>query len=223
MATKTDVVEGFAARVKRETDGEHSDAEGSSFMSDLLKGTLPESAYVSLLVQQWFVYRALEDAGRALEDDPVAAPFLDDKLLRMAQLEADLRFHLGDDFADKISPLPSTERYADRITEISGQWSPGFVAHHYLRYMGDLSGGQIIRRLMERAYGYDTDGVRFYIFDQIPKTKPYKDDYRAHMDALDLDEPGKQRFIAEVAAAFRFNRDMFADLAAEVDRARGDA
>ncbi len=223
MATKTDVVEGFAARVKRETDGEHSDAEGSSFMSDLLEGTLPESAYVSLLVQQWFVYRALEDAGRALEDDPVAAPFLDDKLLRMAQLEADLRFHLGDDFADKISPLPSTERYADRITEISGQWSPGFVAHHYLRYMGDLSGGQIIRRLMERAYGYDTDGVRFYIFDQIPKTKPYKDDYRAHMDALDLDEPGKQRFIAEVAAAFRFNRDMFADLAAEVDRARGDA
>src|SRR5690625_6850931 len=98
MATKTDVVEGFAARVKRETDGEHSDAEGSSFMSDLLKGTLPESAYVSLLVQQWFVYRAMEDAGRALEDDPVAAPLVVIKLLQIAQRTSDLRLHIIDGF-----------------------------------------------------------------------------------------------------------------------------
>ncbi len=47
------------------------------------------------------------------------------------------------------------------------RWPGGYVAHHYTRYLGDLSGGQIIR---DRAEAWDFarkgDGVRF-IFDAI--------------------------------------------------------
>ena len=209
---------GFAARVKAATDPSHRDAEGSRFMSHLLDGKLPREAYVELLSQHWFIYRDLEAGGRALADSPVVVPFLHDALLREQALEQDLAFHLGDDWQDRITALPATERYAARLREVSSTWPAGFVAHHYLRYLGDLSGGQIIRRIMERTYGFETDGVRFYIFDEIPKPKPFKDDYRAAMDAIDLDEQEKQRFIDEVSAAVRFNKDLFVELDGEVAR-----
>ncbi|WP_024796359.1 heme oxygenase (biliverdin-producing) [Tomitella biformata] len=209
---QTKAPEGFAAQVKIATDPAHRDAEGSQFMSQLLAGELPAEAYVALLAQNWFIYRDLEAGGRALAGDAVAEPFLHDSLLRESALEQDLAFHLGEDWQDKVSALPATERYAARLREVSPSWPAGFVAHHYLRYLGDLSGGQIIRRIMERTYGYETDGVRFYIFDEIAKPKPFKDDYRAAMDALDLSEEDKLRFIDEVSAAFQFNKDLFVEL-----------
>ncbi len=213
----------FAARVKAATDPSHRDAEGSRFMSQLLDGKLPCEAFVALLAQHWFIYRDLEAGGRTLADDPVVIPFLHDSLLREKALEHDLAFHLGDDWRDRITALPATERYAARLREVSAEWPGGFVAHHYLRYLGDLSGGQIIRRIMERTYGFETDGVRFYIFDEIPKPKPFKDGYRAAMDAIDLGEGEKLRFIDEVSAAFRFNKDLFAEFDGEVARMQADA
>lgn len=215
---QTTTAEGFAAQVKIATDPAHRDAEGSEFMSQLLDGKLPAEAYVALLTQSWFIYRDLEAGGRALAGDPLAAPFLHDSLLREAALEQDLEFHLGADWRNKVTPLPATERYTARLREIAPSWPAGFVAHHYLRYLGDLSGGQIIRRIMERTYGYETDGVRFYIFDEIAKPKVFKDEYRAAMDALDLTADEKLQFIDEVSAAFTFNKDLFKELDGEVAR-----
>lgn len=217
---QTKAPEGFAAQVRIATDPAHSDAEGSQFMSQLLDGKLPAEAYIALLSQQWFIYRDLEASGRALAGNPVVDPFLHDSLLREAALEQDLEFHLGPEWRSKISALPATERYAARLREVSPEWPAGFVAHHYLRYLGDLSGGQIIRRIMERTYGYETDGVRFYIFDEIAKPKPFKDDYRAAMDALELSDDEKQRFIDEVSDAFAFNKALFVELDGEVARMR---
>ncbi|QDQ97397.1 heme oxygenase (biliverdin-producing) [Tomitella fengzijianii] len=208
----TTQTQGLAALVKSRTDDAHRAAESSSFMADLLDGALPEAAYIELEAQSWFIYRALEAGGRSLADDALVAPFLDDALLRLHGLEQDLEHHLGARWRESISMLPSTERYAGRIAEVVDTWPAGFIAHHYLRYLGDLSGGQIIRTKMSRAYGYDTDGVRFYVFDSIAKPKPYKDRYRAKMDALPIGGAETERFIAEVADAFRLNRDLFADL-----------
>ena len=219
---QTTIEPGFAAQVKAATDPAHRDAEGSQFMSQLLDGKLPREAYVALLSQQWFIYSALEAGGRGLADDPLVAPFLHDTLLRERALEQDLEFHLGAGWREQITPLPATERYTARLREVARTWPAGFVAHHYLRYLGDLSGGQIIRRIMERTYGFETDGVRFYIFDQIPKPKPFKDDYRAAMDALALDDDEKLRFIDEVSDAFRFNKNVFVELDGEVARMRAD-
>lgn len=213
MSTDHDAdTQGFAALVKSETDDAHRAAESSSFMSDLLGGALPEEAYVGLEAQSWFIYEGLEAGGRDLADDPVVAPFLDDALLREERLAQDLEFHLGAGWRTRIEMLPATARYVARLRAVARTWPVGFVAHHYLRYLGDLSGGQIIRTLMTRTYGYDTDGVRFYIFDAIEKPKRYKDAYRTKMDELDLSAAQKQQFIAEVEAAFLFNRDMFAEL-----------
>lgn len=208
---------GLAERIKAQTDDAHRRTEQSRFVGDLLAGKLSTAAHAALIAQTYLVYRTLEDAGRAHADHPVVAPFLGDELLRTGALEADLEFLLGAGWRDQVTALPATERYIDRLREVAYEWPAGFVAHHYIRYLGDLSGGQIIRRMLERAYGYTTDGLRFYIFDAIDKPKLYKDAYRAKLDAAPFTEEEQQRLIDEVNLAYDLNGALFADLEADID------
>lgn len=209
---------GFAERIKAGTDAAHRETEQSRFVGALLAGELTSDGYAELLAQTYLVYCELEDAGRTHTGNPVASPFLHDELLRVPSLEADLEFLRGPSWRETVAALPATTRYVERLREVAYEWPAGFVAHHYIRYMGDLSGGQIIRRMLERAYGYTTDGLQFYIFDEIPKPKVFKDTYRAKLDAAPLTPEDQQRVIDEVNLAYRLNGDLFAALEADIDR-----
>ena len=209
--TATDVA-GFAERIKTGTAAEHNDTENSQFVTELLDGQLNTAGYAALLAQSWYIYEALERIGRDYADDAIVGPFLADELLRTAALEADLQFLLGDDWRATTTPPPATVRYVQRLEEVAATSPEAYLAHHYLRYLGDLSGGQIIRRMLERAYGYERDGLRFYTFDGIPKTKPFKDAYRAKLDAAPLDEAQQQAVIDEANLVFGLNRGLFTEL-----------
>jgi len=170
--------------------------------------------YISLVAQHYFIYAALEAAAEKMKDDADAAAFITPQLTRLPALEADLLFLIGDDWRSVIAPLPTTARYVDRIETVAATWGGGFIAHHYTRYLGDLSGGQIIRTLMQRQFGFETNGVGFYLFDQIAKPKEFKDVYRAQLDAVTWSEEERDRVIDEVMVAYRFNTELFVDLAA---------
>ena len=94
------------------------------------------------------------------------------------------------------------------------------MAHHYTRYLGDLSGGQIIRHKLRQVYGLTDDGVRFYTFDEIAKPKRFKDGYRALLDGAGWDAGEQTALIAEANEAFRLNRAVFDDLASAVGVSR---
>lgn len=203
----------FSQALRERTSTGHSSSEGADFMSDLMTGKGTKEDYVALVAQHFFIYEALEAAADRMSKDPIAAPFISDKLTRLPAIEQDLEFLIGPDFRDHISPLPTTERYVARINEVGAVWAGGFVAHHYTRYLGDLSGGQIIRTLMQRQFGFDTNGVGFYLFGDIAKPKEFKDVYREQLDSVPWDEAEQARVIDEVMVAYRFNTDLFRDLA----------
>ncbi len=201
----------FSEVIREATRAQHTEAEHSAFMGDLLGGRLGLSAYARYTEQLWYVYRALEQAADRLAGDPVAGPFLRPGLRRLAALERDLE-HLGR--AGRAAPLPATAAYAARIEETGRTWPAGYVAHHYTRYLGDLSGGQVIRGIAERTWGFDRkgDGVRFYVFEQIGNPAAFKREYRELLDALPLDEVERQRMVEECRRAFTLNSAMFANL-----------
>ncbi|GGC53033.1 biliverdin-producing heme oxygenase [Hoyosella rhizosphaerae] len=203
---------GFAARLRSRTAAAHRDAEGSPFIDALTHGTLPLPDYARFLRQLFVIYTALEQSGRLRATDPTVVPFLDDGLLRVPELSRDLAYIDGPDWELRINPLPATTEYANRITEASVDSAAGFIAHHYLRYLGDLSGGQIMRRAVERAYGFTTDGVRFFRFDAIPNAKPFKDAYRRHLDTIQLTDAEQELIIAEANLGFAHNRALFVEL-----------
>ncbi|MEH3034681.1 MAG: biliverdin-producing heme oxygenase [Aeromicrobium erythreum] len=187
---------------------EHRDAEGSAFMAELTAGRVSREGYAHYLGCLRRVYAALESVGRDLRDDPVAGPVVDPALERLAAIEADLAAWGGDPRAASAA----TDAYVARI-EATRAWGGLYVAHHYTRYLGDLSGGQVIGRALTREYDLAPgEGIAFYRFEAVPKPKPYKDAYRAALDALPLDTTQRDRVLDEVRVVFGLNGALFAEL-----------
>ena len=210
----------FSQALRERTRSGHSQSEGASFMDDLMTGKGSRDDYIALVAQHYFIYEALEGAASVFSDDTDATAFISPHLTRLPALVSDLQFLIGDDWRDTIAPLPTTRAYAARINEIAAEgWSGGFIAHHYTRYLGDLSGGQIIRTLMQRQFGFETNGVGFYLFDEIAKPKEFKDTYREQLDAVNWSDEERERVIDEVMLAYTFNTDLFRDLAHAKDSA----
>jgi len=203
----------FSTALRQRSSSAHSGSEGAGFMSDLMNGNGSLEDYIALVAQHWYVYEALERAAEQMRRDPVASAFISEKLTRLPAIEADLEFLIGADWREQISPLPTTERYAERINQVGATWVGGFVAHHYTRYLGDLSGGQFIGRVMARRFGFETNGIGFYLFDDIADPSSFKDVYREQLDAAPWDEAEQERVIDEVLLAYRLNTELFDDLA----------
>ncbi|MFF4042788.1 biliverdin-producing heme oxygenase [Streptomyces sp. NPDC001816] len=210
-------MESFSSLIRTASHEQHVEAETSTFMSDLLGGRLGVTAYARYTEQLWFVYEALESAAERLAADPVAGPFVRPELFRLAALERDLAHLRGSGWRAGLSALPATRAYADRVRECAERWPGGYVAHHYTRYLGDLSGGQIIRDRAEKAWGFARkgDGVRFYVFEGIRNPAAFKRDYRDLLDGVAADDLEKQRIVAECKKAFALNTAVFRALGEE--------
>lgn len=211
----------FSTLIRTASHEQHTEAETSTFMSDLLGGGLGVDAYARYTEQLWFVYRALEDGMERLAGDPVAGPFIQPELARVPELERDLAHLRGADWRRTASALPATEAYAARVAECAASWPAGYVAHHYTRYLGDLSGGQIIRDTAEKTWGFARkgDGVRFYVFEGVGNPAAFKRRYRELLDAIAVDELEQQRVVAECKRAFAFNTGVFSALGEEFSSA----
>ncbi|GIM95576.1 heme oxygenase (biliverdin-producing) [Paractinoplanes toevensis] len=201
----------LSARLRQDTRSAHAAAQGSGFLDALVAGLLPWEAYADLTAQHWFVYEALELAARTMADDPVARPFVFPELVRLPSIEADLRFLHGPRWSYRIAALPATTTYCTRLRYAANSHPIGFIAHHYTRYLGDLSGGQYLGRGIARAYGLNGDGHRFYMFDGI-NPEALKTYYRQLLDTLPWSPYEQDEFVTEVLEAYRLNTAVLEDL-----------
>lgn len=211
----------FSAALRARTWSEHGDSESATFMSELLRGRGTREDYAAMSAQHFFIYRALENGEREAAQDPVAAAFLSKELSRVPALTDDLEFLFGARWQSRISPLPVTREYISRVQEVAATWPAGFIAHHYTRYLGDLSGGQAILRVLRKRYGFAERGVKFYLFHGITNVGAFKDTYRDRLDDAQWSAAERNRFIDEVIRAYRFNTRLFAELQASRQPATG--
>ncbi|WP_051389300.1 biliverdin-producing heme oxygenase [Arthrobacter sp. 35W] len=207
----------LSEELKSHTAAAHSRAEEATFVAELMGGKRDAAALASLLAQSLVIYRALEKAQTAHVDHPQLGGFIDAKLDRVAALEADMAFHYGADWeaqlaGGRIAIAPATVAYAELLDTLGRESAEFILAHHYVRYMGDLSGGQIIASLVQRHYGIPAEGLNFYHFAAIEKTKPYKDAYRERLDGADFTRTQKDAILAYAADSFELNRAVFVDL-----------
>jgi heme oxygenase (biliverdin-producing, ferredoxin) len=202
----------MSERLRHATRSEHERAESAVFVTALLSGGLDQASYAALLGQSYLFYSALEEAGEHWRPDPEVGPFVSDALVRCGALEADLEWLHGPQWREGLVALPGTQRYVERIQERCFASRAAFVAHHYTRYLGDLSGGQIIRSKLRSIYGLTGDGVRFYVFDGIEKPKLFKDAYRQQLDSVGWTAEEQEELVAEANEAFALNRAVFDDL-----------
>lgn len=215
--TATDTSPTFSQTLRERTSTDHRSVERNVFTEALVKGDLPLEGYTDMLAQHLYVYEQLENPSPEVADHPAVKPLLHDGLLRSAALEADLQDLVGADWRTVHPATAGTQAYAARVADVASSWPGGFAAHHYTRYLGDLSGGQFIGRVVAKAYGLSLDhGGRFAHFEGLGDLKEFKDAYRANLDAAPWDAEEQDRVINEIHAAYSFNNDVFEDLAHHV-------
>ena len=201
----------LSARVRAETQVHHEAAQGSGFLDALAAGRLPLAAYADLAVQHFVVYDTLERAGREMAGDPVAGDFVRPELDRVPALAADLGFLVGPDWPGRIAPLPATVEYRERLHAVAFDRAWAFLAHHYTRYLGDLSGGQYLGPAIARTYRLNGDGHRFFAFEGI-RPPAFRTAYRRMLDRIVWPRAEEDAFVAEVSEAYRLNIAMLAEL-----------
>ena len=189
--------EQLSTSLKNQTAEAHTSAENSQFMAHLSRGKLDRNAVAQLTVQYFHIYSALEAAVRRACDHPAVALIADKRLERVEAITQDLTSMLGESWRE-VEPLAATARY---------------VAHHYVRYLGDIAGGQVLARVFREAYELPGEALHFYDFSAIGKIPPYRAQYKAALDAMQLGEEERVRLINTAKRAFDLNQAVFQDLA----------
>ena len=202
----------LAKQLKEGTKESHSAAENTKFVASFLRGVISNENYGLLVANFYFVYRAMEEEINKLEDNPIVSKLIVPGLGRRQALAADCEYFYGENWSDHITPSEACQQYVNRIRDVAATQPELLVAHAYTRYMGDLSGGQILKGIAEKALLLTDGGLDFYEFPEIPDTKAFKVEYRAALDGLDLDQHQINAIITEANYAFRLNMYMFEEL-----------
>lgn len=198
----------LSRRIREDTREVHEQAEHAPFIQDLLGGRLGLDDYARLVVQHHAIYAELE-AAVAANRDPVVGVFLAAELTRSPALRADVDWLISTDTPVPKAVLPATSRYCEHLRSVCRARPPALLAHHYVRYVGELSGGMIVARVLRRHLQLpDGQGTAFYSFPEVDSPRAFKLRYRAQLDELPWPEPEREALIAEIHLAYRYNAEV---------------
>ncbi len=216
----------LAQQLREGTKQSHTAAENTAYMKCFLKGIVEREPFRKLLANLYFVYSALEQELQQHQDHEILGKTYFPELNRVQNLERDLEFYYGENWKAAIAPLPEGEVYVQRIHEVAATDPLLLIAHAYTRYLGDLSGGQALQKIIRSALKLpDNQGTAMHEFEQLPTPedkRAFKERYRDTLNSLPLDADTIQRIVAEANHAFHLNRDVVHGLEDEVKAAIGD-
>ncbi|KAF8527605.1 hypothetical protein BU17DRAFT_61730 [Hysterangium stoloniferum] len=225
-----DLSEEVSDLLRKETRAAHENAENTEAAVWLTRGALDKDEYIRYLVILWHVYSALENALEVHSSYPVLAPTYNPALLaRTPALSSDIAYLLCTPESEwQCHPLALSIsqnipagllEYTDRIRTATTSHDPStLLAHSYVRYLGDLSGGQQIGHRIAKAYGLDDTtglGTQFYQFKKLGGNSPattrsdmstIKDWFRKGMnEGVGDDRERKAAIISEANIVFSLN------------------
>merc|ERR1712137_90908 len=234
----------LATMLKEGTQQSHSLAESVQFVKRFRKKQITKELYQLLLRDLYFVYANMElifDDLRQTNENLRALDF--PELRRTPTLREDLKFFYTAKEADAIfedatddsrieALSPATANYVARLRYCAQQKHAGelLIAHAYTRYLGDLSGGQLLKRMTRRSLNLapgprnattaqirdlppeEVDGTRFYDFLDIDDLVAFKKKYRERLDTLQISQKTADAMVDEANVAFRLNMELFQEL-----------
>ncbi|KAJ7451631.1 hypothetical protein FB451DRAFT_1525123 [Mycena latifolia] len=210
----------------------HEEIRATPGSTALLRGQLAKEEYVRFLMMLWHLYDALERGLERHQDYPVLEPTYNPTVLaRAPHLSADIAYLPEVPEASwKSHPIhleltaaqpPVLTVYIARIEALADAPDPApLLGHAYVRYLGDLSGGQIMQRAFSKAYGLAPGGpgLSFYAFKALHAATPatqgdikrIKEWFYAGMNAGAGDDVAvKEAVMHEALRVFEYHREIF--------------
>uniref|UniRef100_A0A3B5PP89 heme oxygenase (biliverdin-producing) n=1 Tax=Xiphophorus maculatus TaxID=8083 RepID=A0A3B5PP89_XIPMA len=209
------------------TKENHFRAENTQLMLSYQKGQITLQQYKVLLFSLYEIYKALEEELDRNSSHPAVAPiYFPQELARLELLESDLEYFFGQDWEKRVIVPAATQRYKQRLRKI-GQENPELlVAHAYTRYLGDLSGGQVLGKITQKSLGLSSkEGLSFFSFPGVSSPNRFKQLYRSRMNSVELTEEEKAAVLEEAVEAFELNiqvREQDSGLEVKTDQSRSD-
>ncbi|KAJ3034195.1 heme oxygenase (decycling) 1 [Rhizophlyctis rosea] len=211
----------------------HMRAEHDSgpFFKNLIGGQLVHEQYVAYLVGLYFVYSTLEEtlSSHAPTNSILSTIYFPNELNRTDSILSDLaRIQKFKPSSTPISLPPSPklmtpaiQSYVARIQKIGETKPELLIAHAYVRYLGDLSGGQLLSRAIPPPYhppphpSYSTDPppLTFHSFPAIVDTREFKKLYRLRLDEVpDVGGVLHGLIVEEANGVFGLNRGFLVEV-----------
>lgn len=188
-------------------------------MAALLAGRIERGVYCALLRNLFAIYEAMEETtpGPAGEPGPLAA-FDMAALRRRAALAADLDHLHGPGWREALALQPAAQAYAARVRQLARAGSCALVAHAYVRYLGDLHGGQLLKRRVTQALGLPGDaGVGFYEFGPVERVVMLRQGMRDVLGNLPLAAGETALIVEEARWAFLQHSSLFDQVKPETE------
>jgi heme oxygenase (biliverdin-producing, ferredoxin) len=212
----------LATKLREGTKKAHTMAENVGFVKCFLKGVVEKTSYRKLVSNLYFVYSAMEEEMERHSTHPILSKIYFPQLNRKKSLEQDLYFYYGSNWREQVAPSAAAKNYVQHIREVSATQPELLIAHSYTRYLGDLSGGQILKKIAQRAMNLaEGQGTDFYEFQDIPDEKAFKANYRQALDELPIDDATAERIVDEANATFGMNMKLFQELEGNLIKAIG--
>ncbi|KAI5108793.1 heme oxygenase 1 [Silurus meridionalis] len=204
----------LSEQIKAVTKDSHVRAENTELMLAFQKANISLHQYKLRLCSLYKIYEALEEElDRNASHESVAPIYFPQELARMEALKKDLEHFYGQEWREKMTVPAATLRYAQRLREIGSEHPEYLVAHAYTRYLGDLSGGQILGRITQKSLGLKNgEGLGFFSFPAVSSPNLFKQLYRSRMNSIELTETQRAGVLEEAVRAFEFNIQVFEEL-----------
>ncbi|KAF9434921.1 heme oxygenase (decycling) 1 [Entomortierella beljakovae] len=210
----------LAADLKESTKSVHTMAERSKFVRHFFRGEITSDVYIKYLISLYYVYRALEmSLERHRDNSNVDLVYFPEQLSRMKAIEEDLEFYNGSEWRSTLTAItPAQKSYIDALERCDTTKPELLIAHCYVRYLGDLSGGQILSKKLQKHNNLpEGKGVAFYTFGNIEDKESFKELYRKRLNQVAVDSETYIEIIEESQQAFVKVIDIFQELDALLD------
>ncbi len=206
-------MEKLSLLLRDSTSQAHREAEGADFIKKLFRGSFSEGEYRGYLWALREIYRVLEEEMHRCQDDPALELVFFPELFRSQALEQDLQaWTQGLELPISPELKRAVSAYTEHLQELGKSGPQLLVAHAYVRYLGDLSGGEILGRVLRsrfEGHSFEFHDYEFSDFDQ------KKNLYRERLDQIGEMMPEQIEALCEEAAtAFKLNGLVFQALSA---------
>ncbi|KAI9315251.1 heme oxygenase-domain-containing protein [Dichotomocladium elegans] len=216
----------LAAHMRKGTMAAHKAAENSVFTKRFLKGEINRDEYGCYLTSLYFVYRTMERLLEKHKDNAaIKVIYFPHELNRQESLLKDLKYYYGEErlaqVTDPAKMAPAVREYVEAMESACAKDPSLLVAHSYSRYLGDLSGGQILaKRLKKHVLGlseadgtWDSDdGLAFYVFKNIGNQNEFKNEYRERLNMAPVTKESRDLIVQEAIHSFELNIALFDEI-----------
>eukprot|EP01134_Creolimax_fragrantissima_P006644 CFRG6644T1 len=227
MASETEPMS-LSDQLKLYTRDVHRQVEQHDFARRILKGTITPQEMLAYLTALYHVYDRMENLlDRICGNKNISAMRFSTELYRKDALARDIQYFTRliskvngknkPNWMDTsaLKPSPSAQEYVARLEEALSEDPVLLCSHVYTRYLGDLSGGQILSRKITKQFNGQSStpsigkGVDFYLFPNVENTIEFKKLFKSNLDMMVLTPSQIEGILNEAELSFELTEKIF--------------